>query len=129
MTETETQTAINAAVDGYFAMWNETNPDRRRELIQKSWTPDAHYVNPVAAADGPDGLDTLVAGFHTQYANHHFQRTSTITVHHDRARWDWELVGPDGGAPVDTGTDFAVFMPDGRLREVTGFFEPHSGAA
>jgi hypothetical protein len=129
MTQTETQTAINAAVDGYFAMWNETDPVRRRELIQKTWTPGAHYVDPMFAADGPDGLDALVAGFHTQYANHRFQRTSAIAAHHDRARWDWELVGPDGGAPVVTGTDFAVFTSDSRLREVTGFFEPPAGAA
>ena len=35
---------------------------------------------------------------------------------------------PDGAAYV-TGVDFAVLAPDGRLREVTGFFAPPAPAA
>lgn len=115
MTDAETQTAISETVDGYIAMWNETDPARRREVIRKTWTPDAHYVDPMFAAEGPDGLDALVAGFHEQYAGHRFRLTSAIAAHHERAHWDWELVGPDGGTPVVTGIDFATLTPDGRL--------------
>jgi len=53
---------------------------------------------------------------------HRFQLTGDIDAHHDRARWDWALVGPDGGVPVAAGVDVATFAPDGRLRAVTGFF-------
>jgi hypothetical protein len=34
------------------------------------------------------------------------------------------FVGPDGGAPVFAGVDFAMLAPAGRVRLVTGFFAP-----
>jgi len=54
-----------------------------------------------------------------------------VETHHDRARWGWELypTGPEAGPPVAVGVDFAVLAPDGRLREVTGFFEQPKQAA
>jgi SnoaL-like domain len=108
MTETDAATPISTVVDGYFAMWNEADPARRRELIAAAWSPDARYVDPMFAADGADALDALVAGVHEQFPGHRFRLTSAVDVHHGRARWGWELAGPDGGAPVAGGVDFAV---------------------
>ena len=34
-------------IERYFAMWNETDAERRRGLIAKTWTEDAHYVDPM----------------------------------------------------------------------------------
>ena len=48
---------------------------------------------------------------------------SPVDVHHDRAHWGWELVSADG-VPYLAGVDYALLSEDGRLREVTGFFEP-----
>jgi hypothetical protein len=115
-------------VETYFAMWNETDATRRRGLIEAAWTPDASYLDPMFAADGPDGLDALVAGVHQQFPGHRFRLTGAVDVHHDRARWGWELVGPDGGGVVAAGVDFAVLATDGRLRQVTGFFEAQAAA-
>ncbi len=115
-------TPLNTRVEGYFAMWNETDPARRRDMIAATWTEDASYVDPLFAAEGYEALDALVAGVHEQFPGHRFQLTGDIDAHHDRARWDWALVGPDGEAPVAAGVDVAMFAPDGRLRAVTGFF-------
>ena len=123
MTET-----IAAVVDGYFEMWNETDADRRRAVIAGTWAPAASYVDPMFTADGYDGLDALVAGVHEEFPGHRFRLTDPVDVHHDRARWGWELA-PDGGAPIASGVDFAVLDPDGRLREVTGFFAAATGAS
>lgn len=128
MGETGAATSISTIVDGYFAMWNETDPARRRALIAATWAPGARYVDPLFAADGADGLDALVAAVHEQFPGHRFRLTTAVDVHHDRARWGWELVGPDGGAPA-AGVDFAVLAPDGRLREVAGFFQQPAAAA
>jgi hypothetical protein len=116
-------------VDSYFAMWNETDPPRRREIIAGAWTPDANYSDPLFTASGAAGLDALVAGVHQQYPGYRFRLAGAVESHHDRARWGWELAGPDGGAPVARGVDFALLAPDGRLREVTGFFAPASATA
>jgi hypothetical protein len=129
MTETDAATAISKLVDGYFAMWNETDPHRRREVIAATWSDGASYIDPLFAADGPEALDAMVAGIHEQFPGHHFRLTGAIDAHHDRARWGWELAGPAGSPPVAAGVDFAVLAPDGRLRAVTGFLEQPSGAA
>jgi HEAT repeat protein len=129
MTETDAAAPLSTVVDGYFAMWNETDPTRRREVIAATWAQDARYVDPLFAAEGPEALDALVAAVHEQFPGHRFRLTGAVDAHHDRARWGWALAGPDGEAPVAAGVDFAVLAPDGRLREVTGFFHPPAGAA
>ena len=127
MTDTDA-TPISQVVDGYFAMWNETDPIRRREVIAAIWSRKGSYVDPRLGADGHEALDAMVAAVHEQFPGHRFRLTGSVDVHHDRARWGWELAGPDGGPPVAVGVDFAVLAPDGRLREVTGFFEPPAAA-
>ena len=130
MTESNAATTpINEVVDGYFAMWNETDPTRRREVIRATWSEDASYVDPMFAAEGPGALDEMVAGVHERFPGHRFRLTGSIDAHNDRARWGWELVGPDGGPPIAAGVDFAVLTPDSRLREVSGFLEQQTGAA
>jgi hypothetical protein len=123
MNQTETTLPIDEVVDGYFAMWNEPDPRRRRELIAATWSTDATYVDPMLAAAGHDALDGMVAAVHQQFPGHRFQLTSTVDAHHNRARWSWELAGPGGSPPVAAGIDVAVLAPDGRLVQVTGFLE------
>ncbi|MGZ3674419.1 MAG: nuclear transport factor 2 family protein [Ktedonobacterales bacterium] len=129
MTENNAQQSINSRVEDYFAMWNETDAAKRQALIAAAWSEDSHYVDPLFAASGAEALDAMVAGVHEQFPGHRFRLTSAVDVHHDRAHWEWELVGPDGGVPVVGGMDFATIAPDGRLREVTGFFHQRADAA
>ena len=122
MAEIENATKIEAIVDGYFSMWNELDASRRRAVTADTWTADARYVDPMFSAQGLEGLDAMVRGVHEQFPGHQFRLVGPIDAHHDRARWNWELVPVAGGAPVATGVDFAVLADDARLREVTGFF-------
>ena len=56
----------------YIAAWNETNADRRRDLIAKTWTESATYVDPLMKGFGDhlrfswalaaDGEPALVKG-------------------------------------------------------------------
>ena len=124
MTDVNAALPPSAVVESYFAKWNETDPNCRRQAIEAAWTPDARYVDPLFSADGAAGLEALVVGVHERFPGHRFRLTGGIDVHHDRARRGWELCGPAGGSPVAAGVDFALLAPDGRLREVTGFFEP-----
>ena len=54
-------TEVTTVVDGYIAMWNETDPERRRSIIEQTWAEDGSYVDPHAEVAGTDGLDALVA--------------------------------------------------------------------
>jgi SnoaL-like protein len=120
--EEHQMTELSTIVDGYIAMWNETDPERRRFIIEQTWTDDGSYVDPHAEVAGVDGLDALVAAVQEQFPGHRFVLASGPEAHHDRARFTWHLVGA-GGDAVATGTDIAVVAEDGRLRDVTGFLE------
>lgn len=127
MTTTAT-TSTERTVERYFEMWNEPDAARRRAVIAEAWAPDARYVDPLHSAAGADALDAMVAGLHETYPGHFFRLTEPVDAHNDRARWGWEFAAPDG-TPVMLGVDFAVVDADGRLREVTGFFEQPAVAA
>ena len=114
-------TDVTSTVDTYFDMWNETDPDKRAELIEQAWGADGRYVDPLLEADGHEGLSAMVESVHQHYPAHRFERTSGIDTHHDLVRFAWQLAAPDGAVTV-AGIDVGELTADGRLRRITGFF-------
>lgn len=112
---------VTTTVDAYLAMWNEEDPSRRAELIEKAWRTDGSYVDPLLEADGHAALGAMVAAVQSQYPGHRFRRTSGVDAHHDQVRFGWELAGPDGAVTV-AGVDVGTVASDGRLLSITGFF-------
>ena len=110
-----------SVIDGSIAIWNETDPGQRRDLIARTWTHDASYLDPLMTAEGHDGIDAMVAGVQVQFPGHRFRRTSEVDAHHDRVRFSWEL-GPEGGPALAGGLDVGVLV-DGRLASITGFLD------
>ena len=113
-------TDIETTVDTYLAMWNETDPARRGDVIARAWTPDGSYVDPVLEAEGHDALSEMVTQVQAQFPGHRFRRTSGVDAHHDQVRFGWELAGPDGAVAV-AGIDIGT-VADGKLRSIAGFF-------
>ncbi|HEX8802637.1 MAG TPA: nuclear transport factor 2 family protein [Acidimicrobiales bacterium] len=118
---------LTATVDTYLAMWNETDADRRTDLVERAWVDDGRYVDPLLEAEGHTALHAMAAGVHEQFPGHRFRRTSGIDGHHDQVRFGWELAGPDGAVAV-AGIDVGEVADDGRLRRITGFFGDLPGA-
>ena len=112
----------DTTVDTYIEMWNETDPQRRRELVSRVVTEDARYLDPVMAGEGIEGISEMIAGAQQQFPGHRFALHSAPDAHHDRVRFSWSLAA-DGGEPVAIGTDFATVDEDGRMRSITGFLE------
>jgi SnoaL-like domain len=119
-----THTDIASVVNGYIAVFNEADTERRRALIAETFTSDATYLDPLMSGDGADGIDAMVAGVHQQFPGHRFELTQGPDAHHDRVRFAWRLVAPGGEQAVGRGVDFATVAGDGRLRAITGFLEP-----
>ena len=113
----------DAVVTNYIAMWNETDPDRRRTLVAETVTDDAEYVDPVMEGAGVDGISTMIGAAQAQFPGHRFTLVAGPEAHHDHVRFSWSLA-VDGGAPVAIGVDFASLAGDGRMRSITGFLEP-----
>ena len=107
----------------YIEMWNESDPQRRRELVSATVTDDARYLDPLMSGDGADEISQMIAGAQQQFPEHRFALVSGPDVHHDRVRFTWSLA-PAAGDPVAIGTDFARIAHDGRMCDITGFLEP-----
>jgi hypothetical protein len=114
---------ITTVVDDYIAMWNEPDAEARREIIARTWTEDATYVDPLMTGAGHDGLDAMVAAARQQFPGHTFRLAFGPDAHNDRVRFTWRLVAEDGGGTAAEGVDFGVVAGDGRLQAVTGFLE------
>lgn len=115
-------------VERYFAIWNEQDAGKRRDLIAATWSEDADYRDPRLTSDGHEGIDAMVAQVHEHYPGYRFRLAGPVDSHNGRLRFAWQLNAPDDGPPAATGVDFAVVGEDGRLRSVTGFFDTIAGA-
>jgi hypothetical protein len=119
----DTETTVNS----YIAMWNETDAQRRRDLVAQVVTEDANYLDPQMAGDGIEGIAAMIGGAQQQFPGLRFALHSGPDVHHDRVRFSWSLA-PDGGEPIAIGTDFVTVADDGRMRSITGFLDSAPGA-
>jgi hypothetical protein len=108
-------------IDRYFAAWNETHPDRRKELIARTWTEDSTYLDPLVTGEGRSGIDAMIEGVQKQFPSLKFRRSTDVDVHNDRVRFAWEL-GPEDGQAVAGGVDFGVTR-NGLLHSITGFID------
>jgi hypothetical protein len=118
-------TDAQAVVDSYIAMWNERDPARRRELVARTVTETATYIDPLMEGDGVEQITAMIGAAQDQYPGHTFALRADPDAHHDRIRFSWTL-SPDGGEPIAVGTDFATVAADGRMAAITGFLEPAS---
>ena len=120
-TTTTDLAALEATVDANLAAYGEPDAARRAALIGEAWAPDGRLIDPPLDAQGHDGIDAMFVAVQGMFAGHSFRRTTAVDAHHDRARYGWELVAPDGTVAL-AGVDYAEVAGDGKLRTVTGFF-------
>jgi len=113
---------LEATVGQYVEVWNTPDPDVRRRVMAASCTPDVRYTDPQYDVSGYAELEALVSGFGSRFPGHQFRLSSAIDQHHGRARWSWEMLGPDGDTVVVSGADFGILAEDNRLREIVGFY-------
>jgi hypothetical protein len=113
---------FDAIVERYLAMWNQTDPAARHTLLDDACTPDVTYVDPLAAVEGPDALDGLIAAVQSQFPGLVFAPGGAADGHHDVARFTWHL-GRPGEDPLVEGFDVIELAPDGRIRTVRGFLD------
>lgn len=118
---------VTRTVERYIAIWNETDPARRRALIAQTWHEDGSYVDPLMTGDGAAGIDAMIAAVQERFPGHEFRLVSAVDSHNDRVRFSWELTPGDDNPPHVAGVDFGVLAADGRLQAITGFLDKMPG--
>jgi len=116
-------TDLRSTIDTYLDAYGEPDAARRGDLVTQVWAEDGHLIDPPLDGTGRTGISEMAAAVQSHYPDHTFRRTSGIDEHHSFARYEWELVGPDGAAAL-SGLDVAEIGDDGLIRRVVGFLGP-----
>ena len=120
---------IEAVVTDYVAAWGEPNAVKRRQLLDKVWSPSGTYVDPSAQVQGLVQLtEHIGAAQKTMPAGIQLSRTSAVDMHHHLIRFTWKITLSDGSNYLE-GIDFGEVDESGRLRSITGFFGPTKSLA
>ena len=109
------------AAQRYFAAWNATGAELA-DAVAKAWIEDGEYTDPLTEVRGHEQLVAAITGVHEQFPGFVFRPLGVVDGHHDTARFSWELIAPDGSAPV-AGSDVVVLDTDGRISSVLGFLD------
>jgi ketosteroid isomerase-like protein len=112
-----------ATIDRYCEAWSDPDPVRRAAALADVWAADATYTDPIVHAEGAKALLEHIAGVHAQMPGARIVRTSEVQVHHDVARFAWQVVLPDGKT-LPEGLDLAIFDGSHRIKRIVGFFGP-----
>ena len=114
-------------VEKYLAAWNETDPAKRRALVDEVWAENGSYTDPLADVRGRAEIDGLIGAVQQQFPGFVFTLGGTVDAHHDQARFTWHL-GPAGAAEAPVvGFDVAVLDGAGQIGSVYGFLDKVPG--
>lgn len=116
-------TDLETTIDTHLDAYGETDEVRRRALVERVWTEGGRLVDPPLEGTGRAGISAMAATVQSHYPGHTFRRTSAVDEHHSFARYEWELVAPDGAVAM-YGLDVAEIGDDGLLHRVVGFLGP-----
>jgi hypothetical protein len=112
---------VNDLMQRYIDIWNESDPAARRAAIDRLYTEDCAYTDPLGAVTGRAGIDGFIAGVQRQFPGIQFRLAGAVDAHHAQARFTWHAGGP-GAEPAAIGFDVAILAGD-RIRSIYGFLD------
>lgn len=120
--------ATQNLVERYLKSWNETDPLRRRVLIEEIYAEHAVYTDPMVQARGWEAIGATIAAVQSMFPGHTFRLGGAVDAHHDMVRFQWHLAAPGANEPLVIGFDVAQ-LDEGRIRQVLGFLDKVPQAA
>jgi hypothetical protein len=116
---------LKAVWEHYVSAWKVTSLAKKRELFAQCLVPACVYTDPLTVARGWDALLQYMVDFHAQVPGGHFV-TQQFFAHHQCSVARWTMVSAQGET-LDEGISYAEYDAEGRLRTMTGFFDPPGG--
>jgi hypothetical protein len=110
---------VQTLVTQYIEVFNETDADRRRALLEALYTPDCTYTDPHADLRGAEQINGFIGQTQERFPGITFTLGGPIDAHHGQARFQWHA-GPADTPDTFVGFDVIV-TEDGRIRSVYGF--------
>ncbi|MFD4252897.1 nuclear transport factor 2 family protein [Amycolatopsis thermoflava] len=110
-----TETSI---AERYTAVWNEPDPDRRREAVAQLWAEDGSEFTDTSRYTGHGALEARIAGAYEQFiapGEFVFVLEPGVVGHHGAVTFTTHMVPAAGGGPAWTGVVFLLLGEDGRI--------------
>jgi|LauGreDrversion4_2_1035121.scaffolds.fasta_scaffold54357_6 hypothetical protein len=108
-------------VDAYVAAWNESDVERRLQMLAQVITEDCVYSDPTKYVRGRVAIVDYIREVQANFEGARIVRTSKVDVHHYNCRFNWCVIKGDGTSLPEC-MDFVEFSRDGRIQSVAGFF-------
>lgn len=104
----------------YAGTWSLSGPERIA-ILATCVDADVTYCDPSSKVSGIDNLSAHMAGFQENFPGARF-RINNVYEHNSRTIAKWDLVQADDAVAMQ-GISFAQLGEDGKMREISGFFE------
>ena len=100
----------NALVERYIDIWNEADPDRRRDGVRELWAVDGELVNERRAYRGVDELCVAVQRSFEGFiaGGHRYRPAGPPMAHHDGVGVPWEMLAPGSDDVAARGVNFLL---------------------
>ncbi|MEQ1560896.1 MAG: nuclear transport factor 2 family protein [Methyloglobulus sp.] len=105
----------------YTQSWSEADVSKRLQIFGQCLNPDCVYTDPLTQTTGYDPLSGYMAELHKNVPGVKFI-TTDFKNHHDRSLTHWNMVDGNGNV-LSQGASYGLYGADGRLLQMTGFFE------
>lgn len=105
----------------YTQSWSEIDTAKRLQLFEQCLSHDCVYTDPLIQATGYEQLAGYMTGLQKNVPGVRFV-TTDFQNHHDRSLTHWNMVDSNGNV-LSQGASYGVYGTDGRLMQMTGFFE------
>lgn len=110
----------------YSLAWSELDEGKRLELFEKSVSPHCDYADPLIQMGGYRALSGYMAELQKNVPGIKFV-TTAFKTHHDKSLAQWNMVDGNGNL-LAPGISALTHSVDGRLVEMSGFFDPPGAA-
>jgi hypothetical protein len=104
-------------IERYVAVWNEADPEKRRQLIRSAWTPDGSSCHRLVDAVGYEAIEERVRGSWDKWLRDgkYIFRAKQAAIHHDAVKLEFVMVEvPEGRVEAD-GLSFLLRATGGRI--------------
>ena len=114
---------LSALVEAWSAAWGETDPAKRRALLESCFAEDGSFRDGYSRIDGREALTDWIGAVMGMMPGLRLEPTGPAQTIQGHLSWPWRVVGPDG-AVVGAGHQYARLGPDLRFETSIGFWGP-----
>lgn len=113
--------------EAYMKLWAQRDRVKRLKQFEQCLNPTCTYTDPMAQISGYEFLCSYISEFQENVPGGIFI-TTDFTHHHARSLAHWDMLDSRGKC-LSQGASFALYGTDGRVMQMTDFFDPILKAA